>query len=107
MRYSTVTMYNKADVYRTKLQKVWCSYGQGKMSVTVLFNVKKAYVYSTDVQVWCGYGSGMMSANPVTVYNQAVFPQQYVSSVCICACDSVPSCTFLCHARAVPVCCIS
>ena len=48
--------------------------------------VVKQAVYSTELQkVCCSYVPGMVMVSSVTLCNQALFPQQYVSTVNICA----------------------
>ena len=64
---------------------LWTKYDYGYRRVTVY---NKAVVYSTDLQkLCCGCVPGMIMVSPVTMCNKAVFPQQYVSSVCIFASD--------------------
>ena len=50
---SPVTMYYKAVVYSTELQKLYCSYVPGMIMVSPVTEYYKAVVYSTELQVCC------------------------------------------------------
>ena len=54
-------MYNKAVVYSTELQKLYCSYMPGMIMVNLVTVYNKWAVYSTELQkLYCSYVPGMI-----------------------------------------------
>jgi hypothetical protein len=54
--YIPVTMYNKAAVYSTELQKLFCGYGLYDQGYIPVAMYNKAVLHSTELQqLFCGY----------------------------------------------------